>query len=553
MNFIRFAAVGAVAMVMSAALPAVAGATDYCVDTSCGGTQAASLDEALDLADDADDADRVFLGAKIYTPQGSSFKYFATGRVEIIGQGAGRTILTGGSDTVLELLAGSGSSVHDLTVRLPQNAPAQMLGVRTNSLLQRISVVEDPVQVNDNHDGVQLLFGGMLADSTVQLGTDRPTVAAVLGSRFGGADGGNTIRDSTLSAETGVASVQGGATVERSRVAGFRYGVRAYADLTMLKDSLIRSTGPYGTAISAATYSGGDTNMIVDGVTAVTPSTPDTTGVAVSTLPAPAQSVHLTLANSIVRGPFTPLFALASGTGSATISAAYSDYAPWDNVAIGGTINESNVTNVGDALFDETPGSEFRLLPGSPLIDMGDPAAPQGLDLGGGARVTDGNGDGVARRDIGAFELQPSMAGPPSGGGSSGGPAADTPGVEDPGADTSAPLVTGFRFTRSAFAVARAATPRASRVARGTRLRYTLSENARAVIRIQRKPIRPRARYRAVGTLTRTGVSGGNRIRFTGRIGRRALSPGRYRAVFKATDAAGNHSAPKLASFRVLR
>lgn len=540
MNFIRLATVGAAAMILGAAVPSVAGATDYCVDTSCGGTQAASLDQALDLADDADDADRIFLGAKIYTPQGTSYKYLAPGPVEIIGQGAGRTILTGGSDAVLNLLAGSGSSVHDLTVRLPQNAPGQMVGVVTNSLLQRISVVEDPTQVNATRDGVQLAFGGTLADSTVQLGTGQQTTAAVLGGRFGVADGGNTIRASTLSADWGIASVHG-ATVERSRVTGLSYGIRNFGDLTTVRDSLVRLTGPSGTAIRAETSgTGGDTNMIVDGVTVVTPSSLDATGVAVTTFPAPDESVHVTLANSIIRGAFTPLFARALGTGTATIAASYSDYDPSSNVALGGTISESNLTNVGDALFDETPGHEFRLLPGSPLIDKGDPAAPQGLDLDGGARVADGNGDGIARRDIGAFERQPANAGPPSGDGPSGGPAADT----------KAPLVSGFRSRRSVFAVARAATPRAARAARGTTLRYTLSENARVALKIQRKR---GTRYRTVGTLRRNGVSGPNRIRFTGRIGRRALRAGRYRAVIMATDAAGNRSAPRRTSFRVVR
>jgi hypothetical protein len=56
-----------------------------------------------------------------------------------------------------------------------------------------------------------------------------------------------------------------------------------------------------------------------------------------------------------------------------------------------------------------------------------------------------------------------------------------------------------------------------------------------------------------VGTLRRSGISGPNRIRFTGRIGRRALRPAPHRAVLTATDAAGNRSAPKVARFRIVR
>ena len=55
------------------------------------------------------------------------------------------------------------------------------------------------------------------------------------------------------------------------------------------------------------------------------------------------------------------------------------------------------------------------------------------------------------------------------------------------------------------------------------------------------------------GTLKRMGTQGQNSVRFTGRIGRRALRAGRYRAVIRATDAAGNRSAPSLTRFRIVR
>ncbi len=51
---------------------------------------------------------------------------------------------------------------------------------------------------------------------------------------------------------------------------------------------------------------------------------------------------------------------------------------------------------------------------------------------------------------------------------------------------------------------------------------------------------------------SRTGKTGANSIRFSGRIGSKALKPGSYRALLTATDAAGNRSAPKSASFRVV-
>lgn len=57
--------------------------------------------------------------------------------------------------------------------------------------------------------------------------------------------------------------------------------------------------------------------------------------------------------------------------------------------------------------FVDDPNDDYRLAPGSPLIETGNPAAPAAgsLDLGGTLRAQDGNGDGVARRDIGAYEV----------------------------------------------------------------------------------------------------------------------------------------------------
>ena len=61
-------------------------------------------------------------------------------------------------------------------------------------------------------------------------------------------------------------------------------------------------------------------------------------------------------------------------------------------------------------------------------------------------------------------------------------------------------------------------------------------------------------RLSTVGTLTRRKtVAGANRIKFSGRIGRRALRRGRYRATLVATDEAGNRSTPRSVRFRVVR
>ena len=55
------------------------------------------------------------------------------------------------------------------------------------------------------------------------------------------------------------------------------------------------------------------------------------------------------------------------------------------------------------------------------------------------------------------------------------------------------------------------------------------------------------------GTLTRPSVSGQNKLKFSGRVGRRALPAGKYRFAITAIDAAGNRSLVRRVGFTVVR
>ena len=131
-------------------------------------------------------------------------------------------------------------------------------------------------------------------------------------------------------------------------------------------------------------------------------------------------------------------------------------------------------------------------------------------------------------------------------------------------------MLSKVSLTRTRFRVG----PRRTAVSaakRGTMFRFTLSETARVRIAILRQArgkrqgkrcVKPTRRLRkakrctrliAAGTLTRTGAAGANRVAFSGRVGKRKLKRGRYRLALRATDAAGNRSAPKTLRFRLVR
>ena len=119
----------------------------------------------------------------------------------------------------------------------------------------------------------------------------------------------------------------------------------------------------------------------------------------------------------------------------------------------------------------------------------------------------------------------------------------------DPHPDVTRPVIRRFSVRPSRFRVASARTARG-----GATISFELSERARVTIGLFRRSGRGSNQFERVGSLVRTGRRGRNRFRFSGRVGRRYLRPGRYVAEIAAVDRGGNESGfPPTASFAVLR
>jgi hypothetical protein len=141
-----------------------------------------------------------------------------------------------------------------------------------------------------------------------------------------------------------------------------------------------------------------------------------------------------------------------------------------------------------------------------------------------------------------------------------------------PLADVTAPVVDRLSASPAKFAVAPGATAIAARkTPRGTKLSYGLSEAAVVTLgferattgrRSGRRCVKATSRnrrsrrctlYVAAGKLTRTSPLGLSTVQFSGRIGRKALAAGGYRITAVATDAAGNKSAGRRATIKVVK
>lgn len=527
----------ATALALLAAAPAQASTfcvPDYTATCPNNGTniKLGSLETAMQANQSDGVKDTIHVAPGVITDPGSiETDSGAADPLEIIGAGPASTAVTTsstGNIYVMNIEPGArATTVRDLTIRVPATTPDGLGGA-----MQARGATLDNVDVdvrNDGGDGISFVGGGVFRNGRL---------AGSAGGKLGDAIRVNGAQSGPLTVEdTHIDSPSWGiyaddadvpVTVRRTVITTpLAYGVRATAGGSVaMSNSII--TSQTGRPVTVLASAGGGASFTGDHLTIVGLSGQPNPAVAVEVGTGVAGNASALVVNSIVRSfpsTYDRKAPVGGATGNATIGFQHSNFAPTGASVGDGSVTSSNGSN-SDPQFAGTGTDPYRLKPGSPSIDRANPAAGGlAVDLLGAVRPRDGDGDGVARSDQGAYEYQPPAPadpGPTAPGTDPGvAPPPAAPATEPPAtapADTLAPKLSGLRLGKGV-------TRR-----KGGTIRFTLSEAARVDLRFTRGT-------RTV-TLRVNGRAGANTVR----VARRKLAAARWTLTVVATDAAGNRT-----------
>jgi hypothetical protein len=565
------------------AIPATASAKDFCVGgpAGCSGTPVAAggLKAALTAAQGNGSDDRFFLAPGIYAAD--AFSHQSPERVQIIGAGAGKTIMSGSidDDWVLTLAGNPDSSVSGVTLA-PTAAPR-------GALMMLNGADAHGVTIDAKSAGAHFSYGAVLYGGSGTFDNGRIDLATANHAYAIAAIDSGTVSDSTVIAHAAYGAViaAGGEVAVRRSTLEAPVGAIADGGHLTISDSLIDLRGlgaGAGVAAMPGAFGIGKISSVdIDRSTIV--GSGGKFGVAADAEET-GESATAHVRDTVISGFDAPVARVAGvGTIGATLTTDRSVYpAPVAPIDVGtGHLIETRHVAVSPGFVGN---GDFHLAAGSALIDAGSPGSvPAGtVDRDGRPRASDGNGDCARINDIGAFEYQgtktkaiahaakaTAVAGTPvaftAAGSCIPGPGTPTIGWRfDDGAQatgaavahafatpgrhtatvtvtdghghtaqastaitvTAAPVVVAPRISRLRV------TPKPVHVGKRASIRFRLTAPATVTVRIAKVGHGKRR------TLTLTAHQGANKLR----LRKSSLKPGRYRLTAVATTTTGQRS-----------
>jgi hypothetical protein len=407
-----------------------AAATTFCVPDfgpNCprggGNVAEADLEKAMGLNARDGTADTIIIAAGTYTDNGTqepvgwedpnNYAPEGSDALTIVGAGpAGTVVTSGGGGNIFLINFGSNNSraitMRDLTIQVPATFTD---GLGSAIQLSRDDILDnvDIVSLNDGSDGV-IAFGArnVFRNGEVRGGGADGTID--YGLSASGAGSALLVEDAiTRSASWALVANDGGNLTARrvSEIGTGAYGAIASGGFSgggslLVENSVMTIDDGVGLYVSSTDD---DVSLTANHVTVVNTggSTPALEGKKFSSS---AGDAAVTASNSIFRG-FTSGYRadtpIGPGVGFVSVRARYS------NVLTTGTNTNGQIDfSTGNTSVDPLLNADFSLPPNSPAVDAGDPASG-GLttDFLNVPRPVDGDGNGSAIRDMGAFEYQP--------------------------------------------------------------------------------------------------------------------------------------------------